>query len=37
MDWVAVECIDEEKYQAVGSANGHHDVNSEIEPSIHLE
>ena len=37
MDWVAVECIDEEKYQAVGSAEGHHDVDSQVESSIDLE
>ena len=37
MDWVAVECIDEEKYQAVGSTDGHHDVNNQVESSIDLE
>ena len=37
MDWVAVECIDEEKYQAVAAADGHHDINSQVESSIDPE
>ena len=37
MDWVAVECIDEEEDQAVASADDHHDVDSQVEPSIDLE